>query len=157
MKNPLIGKGPDADKDKGQEEKGVIEDEIVGGHHLLRGQKSEQTPGDGGGQRSLACCSSRGRRVRHGLGTGQQHAPRDSQVTQWERIYLSMQELRETGVQFLGQKDPLEKEMATCSSILAWEISWTEEPGGLQSMGSKRVEHDHPTEQTTRLVSCFLP
>ena len=113
MKNPLIGKGPDADKDKGQEEKGVIEDEIVGGHHLLRGQKSEQTPGDGGGQRSLACCSSRGRRVRHGLGTGQQHAPRDSQVTQWERIYLSMQELRETGVQFLGQKDPLEKEMAT--------------------------------------------
>ena len=38
-------------------------------------------------------------------------------------------------VQFLGQKDPLEKEVATHSSILAWKISWTEEPGGLQSMG----------------------
>ena len=42
-------------------------------------------------------------------------------------------------VQSLGQEDPLEKEMATHSSILAWEITWTEEPGGLQSMGSQRV------------------
>ena len=42
-------------------------------------------------------------------------------------------------VQSLGQEEPLEKEMATCSSILAWEISWTEDPGGLQSMGSQRV------------------
>ena len=48
----------------------------------------------------------------------------------------------ETGVQFLGQEDPLEKEMATHSSILAWEIPWTEEPGGLQSTGSQRVRHD---------------
>ena len=43
---------------------------------------------------------------------------------------------------FLGQEDPLEQEMATHFSILAWEISWTEEPGGLQSMGSQRVGHD---------------
>ena len=42
----------------------------------------------------------------------------------------------------LGQEDPLEKEMATHSSILAWKIPWTEEPGGLQSMGSPRVGHD---------------
>ena len=42
-------------------------------------------------------------------------------------------------VQSLGQEDPLEKEMVTHSSILAWEITWTEEPGGLQSMGSQRV------------------
>ena len=42
-------------------------------------------------------------------------------------------------VQSLGQEDPLEKGMATHSSILAWRIPWTEEPGGLQSMGSKRV------------------
>ena len=41
----------------------------------------------------------------------------------------------ETWVQSLDQKDPLEKEMATCSSILAWRIPWTEEPGGVQSMG----------------------
>ena len=53
----------------------------------------------------------------------------------------------ETWVGSLGPKDPLEKEMATHSSILAWEIPWTEEPGGLQSMGSKRVRHDLVTKQ----------
>ena len=52
------------------------------------------------------------------------------------------QETRETQVQSLGQEDLLEKEMATHSSILAWKIPWVEEPGGLQSMGSKRVGHD---------------
>ena len=50
--------------------------------------------------------------------------------------------MQETGVQSLGQEDALEKEMATRSSILAWKISWTKEPGGLQSMGSQRVEHE---------------
>ena len=45
-------------------------------------------------------------------------------------------------IQSLGQEDPLEKEMATRSSILAWRIPWLEEPGGLQSMGSQRVRHD---------------
>ena len=45
----------------------------------------------------------------------------------------------ETRVRSLGQEDPLEKEMATHSSVLAWRIPWTEEPGGLQSMGSQRV------------------
>ena len=45
-------------------------------------------------------------------------------------------------VQSLGQEDLLEKELATHSSILAWEIPWTEEPGGLQSTGSQRVGHD---------------
>ena len=50
--------------------------------------------------------------------------------------------IRETWVRFLGQEDPLEKEMATHSSILAWRIPWTEEPGGLQSTGSQRVGHD---------------
>ena len=49
---------------------------------------------------------------------------------------------QETWVQSLGQEAPLETEMATHSSILAWKISWTEEPGGLQSMGSQRVEHN---------------
>ena len=48
----------------------------------------------------------------------------------------------ETQVRSLGQEDPLEKEMATYSSILAWKIPWMEVPGGLQSMGSKRVGHD---------------
>ena len=53
-----------------------------------------------------------------------------------------MQETQETWVQFFGRKDPLEKEMATHSSILAWKIPWTEEPGGLQTMGLERVGHD---------------
>ena len=51
----------------------------------------------------------------------------------------------ETRVRSLGQEDPLEKEMATHSSIHAWKIPWTEEPGGLQSMGSQRVGHNWAT------------
>ena len=51
--------------------------------------------------------------------------------------------MQETGVRSLGQKDPLEKEMATHSSLLAWRIPWTEEPGGLQSMGHERVGLNH--------------
>ena len=53
-----------------------------------------------------------------------------------------MQEAQETQVQSLSQEDPLEKEMATHFSILAWKVPWTEEPGGLQSMGSQRVGND---------------
>ena len=50
--------------------------------------------------------------------------------------------VQETQVQSLGQEDPLEKEMATYSSILAWRIPWTEKPGGLKSTGSQRVGHN---------------
>ena len=50
--------------------------------------------------------------------------------------------MQETQVPSLGRKDPLEKEIATHSSILAWRIPWTEEPGGPQSMGSQRARHD---------------
>ena len=50
--------------------------------------------------------------------------------------------MRETRVRSLGQEEPLEKEMATHSSILAWRIPWTEEPGRLQSTGSQRIGHD---------------
>ena len=53
-------------------------------------------------------------------------------MAQWQRVCLPMQE---TGVQSLGLEGPLEEEMATHFSILAWEIPWTEEPGGLQSVG----------------------
>ena len=55
--------------------------------------------------------------------------------------------MQETWVQSLGQEDPLEKEIANHSSILAWEIPWTEEPGGLQSIAFKRVRHDLVTKQ----------
>ena len=54
----------------------------------------------------------------------------------------AMQEMQETRVPSLGWKDPLEEGMATHSSILAWRILWTEEPGGTQSMGSQRVGHN---------------
>ena len=54
----------------------------------------------------------------------------------------AMQELQEMQVQSLGWEDPLEKGLATHSSILAWRIPWIEEPGGLQSMGSQRVRHN---------------
>ena len=57
----------------------------------------------------------------------------------------SLPAMQEIQVPFLGQEDPLEEEMATYSSVLAWEIRWTEEPGGLQSMGSQRVRHDWVT------------
>ena len=50
--------------------------------------------------------------------------------------------MQQTWVRFLGWDDPLEKEMATHSSILIWKIPWVEEPGGLQSLGSQRVEYD---------------
>ena len=50
--------------------------------------------------------------------------------------------VQETQIQSLGCEDPLEKEMATHSSILAWRITWTEQPAGLQSMASHRIGHD---------------
>ena len=54
----------------------------------------------------------------------------------------SLPAMQEPWARHLGQKDPLEKEMATHSSILAWEIPWPEEPGGLQSKGLQRAGHD---------------
>ena len=57
-----------------------------------------------------------------------------------------MQELQETQVRSLGPEGPMEEETATHSSILAWKISWTEEPGQLQTIGSQRVGHDWATK-----------
>ena len=65
--------------------------------------------------------------------------PRSSLVAEMIKNLLAMQE---TWVQFLGQEDPLEKEMATHSSVLAWRIPGMGEPGGLPAMGSHRVVHD---------------
>ena len=56
---------------------------------------------------------------------------------------------QETRVWSLGQEDPLKKEMVVHSIILTWRIPWTEEPGGLKSMGSQRVRHDWPTNTFT--------
>ena len=78
-------------------------------------------------------------------GCGAMIERRDSEDTRWggqfcpvlraSQIHLSMQETQETRIRCLGREDPLEEETATHSSILAWKISWTEEPGGLQSKG----------------------
>ena len=58
----------------------------------------------------------------------------------------NMPAMQETWLRFLSQEDPLEKEMATHSSILAWRIPWTEEPGRLQSMGSQELNTSEGTE-----------
>ena len=60
--------------------------------------------------------------------------------------------MQETQVRFLGGEDPLEKEMAPHSSILAWEIPWTEKPGRLQSVGLKRVRHNLVTEHMDKYM-----
>ena len=66
--------------------------------------------------------------------------------TQWASLVAQrlkcLPAMQETWVRSLGLEDALKKEMATHSSILAWRIPWTEEPGGLQSMGLQRVGHD---------------
>ena len=63
-------------------------------------------------------------------------------MAQWVKNRPAMQEMQETWVRSLGQEDPLEEGMATHSSILAWRIPWTEDPGRLQSMGSQRFRHN---------------
>ena len=59
-----------------------------------------------------------------------------------------MQETQEMWVRSLSQEDPLKQEMATHSGMLSWKIAWTEEPGRLQSTGSRRVGHNRATEHT---------
>ena len=71
---------------------------------------------------------------------------RASLMAQQVKNLPAMKETLETLVWSLGREDPLKKEMATHSSVLAWETAWTEEPGGLQSKGTKRVGHDWATE-----------
>ena len=72
---------------------------------------------------------------------------RASLVAQWWRIHQATQ------VQPLGQEAPLEKEMATHFTVLAWRIPWREEPGGLQSVWSQRFQHDLATEQEEEELS----
>ena len=63
--------------------------------------------------------------------------------------------MQETGVQFLGQEDPLEKRMPTHHSILVYRIPWKEEPGRLPSMGSERVGHDQVTNTHTHTHTLY--
>ena len=77
-----------------------------------------------------------------GASTGHRACHEARAVTSLKRIHLAMQETQESQVRSLGQEDPLEKEMASHSSVLAWKIPWTEESGRLQSMESQGVRHD---------------
>ena len=73
------------------------------------------------------------------------YGPLSHQASLMAQTVKNLPAMWETRVWSLGREDPLEKEMATHSSILTWKIPWTEEPGRLQSMGSKRVGHDWAT------------
>ena len=79
-------------------------------------------------------------------------------MAQWSRI---CQPVQETWVQSLGREDPLEKEMATHSSILAWEIPWAEESGGLESMKLQRdktqLSNYTATTELTRVTMLYIP
>ena len=66
-----------------------------------------------------------------------------------DQMVKNLPAMQETQVWSMGQEDPLEKEIATHSSIIAWRITWTEKPCGLQSTGSQRVEHDRMTNTST--------
>ena len=154
-KSGLIRKDPEAGKDWRQEEKETTEDEMVGWHHWLDGHKFEQVLGDGEGQGSLACCSPWGHKESdrtEQLNSNNNCILGTSQVAQMVKHLPAMWEV---WVWSLGWEDPLEKEMATHSSILAWKIPLTEEPGRLQSMGSQRVGHDWVTSLHLH-TCCYL-
>ena len=144
---PLITvRFPDAGKDWGQEEKGMTEDEMVGWHHWLDGHGFGWTPGVGDRQGGLACCGSWGLKesdtierltwteLNCHVGLPRWSSDKES-ACQCRRLKRRRLDL------WVG-KIPLEKGMAPHSSILAWRIPWTEEPGRLQSTGSERVRHD---------------
>ena len=70
-------------------------------------------------------------------------------------VVRNLPAMQETRFQSLGWEDPLEKEVATHSSILAWRIPWTEKPGGLQSMGLQRVGHDLATKEKQQQTTIY--
>ena len=78
-----------------------------------------------------------------------------SPVVQQVKNPPAVQQTQETQVQSLGWEDPLEEEMTTCSSILTWEIPWTEEPDELQCKESQRVRHTRATKHTCTGVGYF--
>ena len=72
------------------------------------------------------------------------------------QLVKNLPSLQDTQVQFLGQEDPLEKEMATHSSLLAWRIPWMEEPGRLQSIGSQELRSEQLNHHQTKLTVNFF-
>ena len=99
-----------------------------------KGEGEWKAEGEGAGQLGLSNEVSRVEEAETALGT--------LPSTFVAQPVKNVPEMRETWVRALDQEDPLEKGMATHSSILTWRIPWAEEPGGLQSMGSQSVGHD---------------
>ena len=85
--------------------------------------------------------------MRWGLSNKYVYTPLREKRLPWWSVVKNLPAMQEIGIQSLGQEDPLEEGMVTHSRILAWEIPRTEEPGGLQTMGSQRVGHDLVTKQ----------
>ena len=139
---------------------------MAGWHHWLDGLESEWTPGVGDGQGGLVCCDSWGckesdtaERLIWSESLSSRHYFRHwayiSEGFPGNSVVVKNPPANaggETQVWSLGREDPREKEMATHSSSLAWKIPGTEEPGGLQFMGSQRVGHDwaHTQQWTMR-------
>ena len=90
----------------------------------------------------------------HGLYSSWGHKEWDTTEWLWDfpvaQMVKNLPAIQESWVQSLGQEDPLQKETATHFSILAWRIQWTEEPGGLQSMGLQKVGHNWATNTHTQ-------
>ena len=98
-------------------------------------------PSMGFSRQEPAACSFPGENARSWEALGEAR-PGQSSLSAGALRYRAWVPMREMGVKFLGWEDPLEKEMATHSSTLAWRIPWAKEPGRPQSMGSQRVRHD---------------
>ena len=127
---------------------------MVRWHHQINGHEFEQPLGDGEGKGSLGCCSSWGlkelditERLNNNIlflnfrSSTMSDLP-DTRASLVAQTLKRLPAMREIWVRSLGREDPLEKEMATNSSTLAWKILWMENPGRLQSMASQRVGHD---------------
>ena len=143
VKSWLTGKDPDAGKD-GKQEKGTTKNEMVGWYHQLNGHEFEQALGVGLTLGREAWCASV-----HGVTRSR------TQLSDWTELNNTGSDSKESACNvgdlssIPGSKDTLEKEKATQSGILAWRIPWSEEPGGLQSMGSQRVWHGWVTNTFT--------
>ena len=105
---------------------------------LPGGSAGKNSPSNAGDTRDTSLIPGLGKSLGEGIGYPL-HYSWASLVAQ---MVKNLPAMRETWVQSLSWEDALEKEMATHTSILAWEIPWTEEPGRLESMGSQRLEHD---------------
>ena len=150
VKNWLIGKHPDAEKDRRSEEKGITEDEMVGCHHWLNGHEFEQALGVGDGLGRLVCFSPQGRKE---LDTTSDWT--ELMKLQWDfpagSVVKQPPANARDAVRSLGWECPLREEKTTaCFSILAWEMPWT---GAWQATVHGVTTEGYMTEHKTPVES----